>query len=311
MLAIFESILPIFLLIVAGNLLRRAAVINQAAWPGLEQLGYWFLYPTLLFSTIYKADFSALAINSMMAALLCTILAMTAFTFALYPLLIRSGMVKPSQYSSVFQTSIRWNGFIALAVAQKIFPPEGMAVVALAMAVIIVPINLASVYVVMRFADRQADWLSIGRNILINPLILACLAGIIMRFMPFGLYGPIDETLDLAGRAALGMGLIAIGSGLRPEDLMRPGFALYVPVIIKLALFPLLAIAVAIGFGVTGSELGYLTLCAAVPTAMNGYLLARQLGGDAPLYAAVTTLQTALSFFTMPAMLALSQLVAG
>ena len=44
---------------------------------------------------------------------------------------------------------------------------------------------------------------------------------------------------------------------------------------------------------------------------MNGYLLARQLGGDAPLYAAVTTLQTAVSFFTMPAALALAQLVGG
>ena len=311
MLAIFESILPVFLLIVAGNLLRRTSIINKEAWPGLEQLGYWFLYPTLLFSTIYKADFSALAIDSMMAALLCTVVAMGAFTFALFPLLIRSGMVRSSEYSSVFQTSIRWNGFIALAVAQKIFPPEGMAVVALAMAVIIVPINLASVYVVMRFAERQADWRSIGRNILINPLILACLAGIAMRFMPFGLYEPIEETLDLAGRAALGMGLVAIGSGLRPEDLIRPGFALYIPSVIKLLLFPLVAIGVAIGFGVTGSDLGYITLCAAVPTAMNGYLLARQLGGDAPLYAAVTTLQTALSFFTMPAMLALAQLVGG
>ena len=44
---------------------------------------------------------------------------------------------------------------------------------------------------------------------------------------------------------------------------------------------------------------------------MNGYLLARQLGGDAELYAAVTTLQTAVSFFTIPAMLALAQFVGG
>lgn len=311
MLAIFESILPVFLLIVAGNLLRRTSVIDQAAWPGLEQLGYWFLYPMLLFSTIYKADFSTLAIDSMMAALLCTLVAMGAFTFALFPLLIRSGIVRSGEYSSVFQTSIRWNGFIALAIAQKIFPPEGMAVVALAMAVIIVPINLASVYVVMRFANRHTNWLSIGRNILINPLILACVAGIVMRSMPFALYGPVEEAVDLAGRAALGMGLIAVGSGLRPEDLIRPGFALYIPVAIKLVMFPLLAIGIALAFGISGQDLVYLTLCAAVPTAMNGYLLARQLGGDAPLYAAVTTLQTAVSFFTMPAALALAQLVGG
>ncbi len=39
---------------------------------------------------------------------------------------------------------------------------------------------------------------------------------------------------------------------------------------------------------------------------MNGYLLARQMGGDAPLYAAVATLQTAVSFITIPAVLAIT-----
>ncbi len=311
MLAIFESILPVFLLIAAGNLLRRASVIEKTAWPGLEQLGYWFLYPTLLFSTILKADFSGLAIDAIMAALLGSVLAVCAFTYALFPILIRSGLVTHAQYSSVFQTSIRWNAFIALAVAQKIFPPEAMAVVALAMAIIILPINLASVYVVMQFADRHSGWRGVGRNILINPLILSCLAGIVMRFMPFGLYEPLDEALDLVGRAALGMGLIAVGAGLRPEDLLRSDFALFVPVAIKLVLFPLLTMATAMAFGVSGIELGYLTLCASVPTAMNGYLLARQLGGDAPLYAAVVTLQTVVSFFSIPAMLALAQFVGG
>ena len=66
-------------------------------------------------------------------------------------------------------------------------------------------------------------------------------------------------------------------------------------------------IAIAVSFGISGNALLYLTLCAAVPTAMNGYLLARQIGGDAELYAAVTTLQTAVSFFSIPALLALVQ----
>ena len=45
---------------------------------------------------------------------------------------------------------------------------------------------------------------------------------------------------------------------------------------------------------------------------MNGYMLARQLGGDAEFYAAVTTLQTALAVVTMPAALAwAAQLASG
>jgi malonate transporter and related proteins len=306
MLVIFESILPIFLLIVMGNLLRRAPLFAPETWPGLEQVGYWFLYPALLFVTILNADFSGLELDAMMAALGMSLAAMAALTGALWPLLRRSGLVARSEFSSVFQTALRWNGFMAFAIAEELFPPAGVAVVALVMAVIIVPINTISVYVVTRFADRGADWRKTGRAIATNPLILASLAAILMRMQPFGFYEPFNQTLDLVGRAALGMGLVVIGAGLKPGDLWSPRFALWIPVFMKLAVFPALLIGAGVAMGVSGPELQYLALCAAVPTAMNGYLLAKQLGGDAELYAAIVTLQTVLSFFTIPVALGVS-----
>jgi malonate transporter len=72
--------------------------------------------------------------------------------------LARTGFVLEGEFSSIFQTTVRWNSFIALAVAQKIFLPAGMAVVALVMLVIIIPLNIASTFVVTRFADRSANW---------------------------------------------------------------------------------------------------------------------------------------------------------
>jgi predicted permease len=45
-------------------------------------------------------------------------------------------------------------------------------------------------------------------------------------------------------------------------------------------------------------------LCTAVPTAMNGYVLAKKMGGNAPLLAAIVTMQTFLSAATIPLLLA-------
>lgn len=310
MLAAFESILPIFLLILGGNLLRRLPVIDSGAWLGLEQIGYWFLYPALIFVTIYNADFGQLELNALTLALATALAVMVALTCGLWPLLDRSGLARKSEFSSIFQTAVRWNSFMALAIAQKIFPPGGTAVVALVMAIIIIPLNLMTVFLVSRFADRATNWRKIGRDMAINPMILGSLAGILFRFLPFQLYGPLNQTLGLIGSAALGMGLLAIGASLRLGDL-RPRVALLLPVTLKLLLFPALLVGTAVAFGVTGSQLSYLALCAAVPTAMNGYLLARQLGGDAELYAAVTTVQTAASFLTIPAVLALTAQITG
>lgn len=310
MLAAFESILPIFLLILGGNLLRRLPVIDSGAWLGLEQIGYWFLYPALIFVTIYNADFGQLELNALTLALATALAVMVALTCGLWPLLDRSGLARKSEFSSIFQTAVRWNSFMALAIAQKIFPPAGTAVVALVMAIIIIPLNLMTVFLVSRFADRATNWRKIGRDMAINPMILGSLAGILFRFLPFQLYGPLNQTLGLIGSAALGMGLLAIGASLRLGDL-RPRVALLLPVTLKLLLFPALLVGTAVAFGITGSQLSYLALCAAVPTAMNGYLLARQLGGDAELYAAVTTVQTAASFLTIPAVLALTAQITG
>jgi hypothetical protein len=44
-------------------------------------------------------------------------------------------------------------------------------------------------------------------------------------------------------------------------------------------------------------------LLAALPTATSSYILARQLGGDAPLMAGIISGQTLLAMFTIPLLL--------
>jgi len=310
MLPVLEASLPIFLLILAGVALRRLPVTDDAGWSGVEQIAYWFLYPVLVFVTILNADFSGLALDAMLLTLVLGVAIMTVLTLALWPMLRNSGTVAASEYSSVFQTALRWNGFMALAIAQSLFPPEAAAVVALAMAAIILPINVICVTVIARFANRGAGLKSVVTKLVTNPLILASAAALLLRLTD-GLYGPVNQALQLVGSAALGMGLVAIGAGLRVGDLASLRLAVWLPVVLKLAVFPALVIAIALALGLSGMGLQYLALCAAVPTAMNGYLLARQLGGDAELYAVVTTTQTALAFFTIPVVLALTAQFSG
>ena len=52
-------------------------------------------------------------------------------------------------------------------------------------------------------------------------------------------------------------------------------------------------------------------LFGASPTAAGAYTLARAMGGDAPAMAGIVTIQTALSFVTMPATLLIAQYLIG
>jgi malonate transporter len=58
--------------------------------------------------------------------------------------------------------------------------------------------------------------------------------------------------------------------------------------------------------GVGGVALKVAILSAAMPTASGSYILARQMGGDAPLMAEILTVQTLIAVVTIPVILALA-----
>jgi malonate transporter and related proteins len=68
---------------------------------------------------------------------------------------------------------------------------------------------------------------------------------------------------------------------------------------------PLLAFLLARWFELSGEGLAVVVICAAVPTSPSAYVLARQMGGDAPLLAQIITLQTILAAITMQIAIAL------
>lgn len=310
MIPIFESIVPIFLIVLLGVVLKRAPVIDQSVWPGLETIGYYVLFPALLFLTLARADFAGLELGTVAIVSLIAVAVMTVLLLAIYPLTRLRGWSDAS-YTSVFQTASRWNAFIALAIAEKISGPEGLALVALVMAVIVIPLNLINVAMLVWFGTGARSLSSLAKRIIGNPLILGCIGGIAINAAPFGIYQPVEQAVDLIARSSLGLGLVMVGAGLKISDALRPGPAVILPTALKLIAFPVIMVGLALGFGLSGETVTILALCAAVPTAMNGYLLARQMGGDAPLYAAVATLQTVFSFLTIPAVLWISTQLAG
>jgi predicted permease len=74
---------------------------------------------------------------------------------------------------------------------------------------------------------------------------------------------------------------------------------------LKLLLLPAVAVSLARLLGVEGADLAVTAVAASVPTATASYLLAKQLGGDAPLMAEIITVQTVAALVTMPFMISL------
>ncbi|CAN0571082.1 unnamed protein product [Laminaria digitata] len=73
----------------------------------------------------------------------------------------------------------------------------------------------------------------------------------------------------------------------------------------KLFLMPAIAVGLGMLLGLEASILALLVLFHSQPTATTSYVLARQMGGDHELMAAILTSQTLIAILTVPAMLAI------
>lgn len=304
---IFESILPIFLIVATGVMLRCLTIFDQGLWNGLEQLGFYVLFPCYLFSTLATADYKNIDIGPVTLVYLGAILVLAALLLAAWPLFRARGIDAP-QFTSVFQTATRWNGFVALAISERIADKPGVAMVAFLMGAIIIPINFINIGLLIWFGGGRRDLLTVSRRLVTNPLVFSSLLGVLAAALGIEIYTPVMSTLDLLGRCALGLGLLIVGAGLHIADILKPRPVMLLPAFLKLLAFPALVVAFALVAGLDHTTIMLLGLSASVPTAMNGYLLAKQMGGDA-LYAAISTIQTVAAFFTMPLVLAIIALV--
>jgi malonate transporter len=78
-------------------------------------------------------------------------------------------------------------------------------------------------------------------------------AGIAVNALPFGIYPPFEQAVDLIARSSLGLGLLMVGAGLKLTDALRPGPAVAATAL-KLVAFPVIMVALALGFGPQGRD---------------------------------------------------------
>ena len=301
MLVVFGALVPVFLLIVLGAVLKRRLLTDEPVWVGIERLVYYVLFPALLVDTLSRAKLSSVPIAGVGGALLLAVLIMSALCMALRPLMARQWDISGPAFTSVFQGSTRWQTFVALSVAGNLYGDIGITLASVAMVAMIPLLNIFAVAVLATYAAPQKlKWPALLLTIAKNPLIWACVIGLFLNVAGVLVPRPLHEFMDSLGRCSLAIGLLVVGAGLQLQTLHRISPATMLTVVLKLLVMPVIAIALGIAFGLSGTNLAVVACCASVPSASNGYILARQMGGDAPLLAQILSLQTLLAVLTMP-----------
>ena len=293
------GLLPDFLLILLGYGLRRWLHLGDHFWSGLEKLVYFVLFPALLFNSIARANLAlasalpllATGLLTVMAGMLLGALARWLFT------------ISRASFASQFQCAFRYNTYIGLAVAAKLYGSEGIAAMGLLTGAMVPPVNVAAVGMLARVGGG-----SVWRELVKNPLVLGTLAGLLWNTAGLPLPAPMGQFMGRLADAAIALGLLAVGAALRLRG--RPGGGYLAGgwfLAVKLLALPLVTITVAGWMGLSGVYYGVALAFAALPTASSAYILAQRMGGDGASVAWLISAGTLLAMLTLPLWLVLGR----
>lgn len=301
MLQILTMLGPVFLVILLGHALYRLKAIEEPGWAAFDQLCYYLLFPALVIRTVATVDFSGISVGRLILGFFLALLAATLLLIGLKRPLSKVLGLNDAGFTSLFQGCTRWHGFMALAMVTAVYGTPGVAIVAVALAALVPALNMINVAVLAAWGETGgAARPGLVGQIARNPFIIACAIGALLNVTGLGLGPPLLGMFQIVGDCALGISLLTIGAGLRPLKASRDWAAIGFGVAFRLLLMPAIFFLCLSLAGIDGPALTVGVICGAVPTAASSYVLARKMGGDAPLMANLTSAQVLAAFVTLP-----------
>ena len=301
MTSVFLALLPVFIVILVGFGLRRFQVIRDEQWGALDQLCYFVLFPAIIFKEIAAADFSSVPVVSMALSMVMAVLAMFALLLIFHRPIMAALKIDGPQFTSLLQGASRWHTFIAFAIIPLQFGPKALSIGAVSAAAMTPLLNILCVIVMSRFArEARLHPKQLALSIIRNPFVFSSLGGVAWQLLGLPVPAMGIQVLDMIGRGALGLALLTVGAGLRLGDAISGWPPVLAATVLKLLIMPLLMSSALLAMGVTGDAFAVALLCGAVPTGSGAYVLARQMGGDAPMVANILTLQVIAAAVTIP-----------
>jgi len=298
--AILLGVLPVFAMIALGWGLKASRFIPEISWPPIERLTYFVFYPGFLMPAVWKADFGSLSAGPLAFGAVGGILVVALAVLLAKPLI----RIPDASYTSLFQGSLRWNTFVFLPLAALVFGKEGAGLGAMIMGALIPAINVICVLVMSRWGEGQGGGLRTAlRGLAQNPVLWGCGVGALFNLLHVPKLPVVMSTLDLLSDAALTMGLMVAGAGLNFAYVHSRRWLIAGVSAVKLLVLPVLMWGLCRLAGGDETAQGVALLVGSAPGAAASYVLARQMGGDAPLMAGIVAFTTAASLVTIPILL--------
>jgi predicted permease len=302
---VFNSLFPVFALLVFGRILKHFNLTNATFLKTSDRLVYYIFFPMLLFWKIGGASTGTVIDSKLNLAALCTVLCVYFVSTAA----IQIVKIPAFQAGAFSQSCYRFNTYIGMAIVINAVGETGTRLFGILISLMIPIINVLAVSTLIWFSGKSFDFKQRSQHtakaLVSNPLIIACLSGLLYAKTIGTFPGFIENTLRLSAAITLPLALLSIGSFLNFKILRGHFKVSLIGCFFKLLVLPVCGFLFLKLFHVSGLPLKVGMLFFTLPTSPAIYVLSSQLYSDTELASAAIALSTVASIVPLSIVLAI------
>jgi hypothetical protein len=295
---IFNTVLPVFIIVALGFVLRKTGLINDNFVSLSSKIVFNVSLPVLVFIEISRIDLDTI----LDFRLILFVYAGTIISFILTWFLSKFFTQNGYDRSVIIQGSFRGNfAIVGLALITNIFGIDKLGKASLVLAFTIPLYNVLSVIAltVPVRKEKNLDLKSVFVEIAKNPLILGVIFALAFSYFKIPLNDMLAKSANYVAALALPLALLGIGGFLKFKD-MREGIKLSgYSSVFKLILIPLVATFFAVQYGFKDEDLGIIFILFACPTAIASFIMSDAMGVNSKLAGKILLITTVFSVFTI------------
>lgn len=302
---IIVAVLPAFLLIMLGAVLRRAKILRSEHDEPVMHVVFHVMYPCFILSKMLGSE--ALRNGSVVAWSIgigfseLLVGGLVGFLFGILLRLEKGNGLR----TFAFSVGIQNFGFTAIPIVQQLWGDAAVAV--LIVHNLGVELSIWTVGVMFMSNDKRIPWKKLINGPAISVVLGLILVGLRVDRYFVGtpdlyLFGPMREAMKWLGNGAFPLALVITGALMfdmirveRPSARIALGGS-----VLRLVVIPLIILAAAKCLPLSLELRQVLVVQAAMPAAMSPLLIAKLYGGRPGIAAQIIVASTVISLFTLP-----------
>lgn len=298
---VFTQVVILFILIFIGFILNKTKILNEKSAKGVTDIVLYIATPATIIKSFIR-EFSPSLLKNLGIGFLAGVVAHIVFIL-LAALLLRGKNIdqkKVLQFGVIFSNC----GYMSLPLLQAVLGDDGVFYGATYIAVFQIAIWSYGLFLM---GDGVKD--ITVKKVLISPGIIGFAIAFIIFVCRIPVPTIVREPINYMASLNTPLPMMVIGYHLANSNVLAglKNVKLLFATVIKLALFPLIAI---IGFyicGIRGTMPMALTTCISAPTAALCTMFAAKFERDTSLSVTMVSLTTLLSVISMPLIASLAE----